>query len=81
MFEGFAKPCAFLGLLLEGLLGGTATFRAAVHAYVLRQTPSALSGSANYTAILPTLPPQDLGLSVELVLAVNHLTLPQVYFI
>ncbi|KAJ7707654.1 hypothetical protein B0H17DRAFT_1033454 [Mycena rosella] len=31
--EGFAQPCMFIGLLVEGLLGGSATFNGAVHAY------------------------------------------------
>ncbi|KAJ6576526.1 hypothetical protein DFH09DRAFT_1149581 [Mycena vulgaris] len=31
--EGLAQPCIFVGLLLEGLLGGSATFHGAVHAY------------------------------------------------
>ncbi|KAJ7104095.1 hypothetical protein B0H15DRAFT_808471 [Mycena belliarum] len=31
--EGLAQPCIFVGLLLEGFFGGSATFSGAVHAY------------------------------------------------
>ncbi|KAJ7126943.1 hypothetical protein C8R44DRAFT_109173 [Mycena epipterygia] len=37
---GLAQPCIFVGLLLEGLLGGSATFRGAVHAYAADVSPA-----------------------------------------
>ncbi|KAJ7756486.1 hypothetical protein DFH07DRAFT_481450 [Mycena maculata] len=38
--EGLVQPCIFLALLLEGFLGGSATFYAAVHAYTADVAPA-----------------------------------------
>ncbi|KAJ7170733.1 hypothetical protein C8R43DRAFT_1149928 [Mycena crocata] len=38
--EGLAQPCIFIGLLLEGLLGGSATFHGAIHAYTADVSPA-----------------------------------------
>ncbi|KAF7336664.1 hypothetical protein MVEN_02101200 [Mycena venus] len=38
--DGLAQPCIFIGLLFEGLLGGSATFLGAVHAYAADVSPA-----------------------------------------
>ncbi|KAJ7274346.1 hypothetical protein B0H12DRAFT_1088263 [Mycena haematopus] len=37
---GLAQPCIFIGLLVEGLLGGSATIQGSVHAYVADVSPA-----------------------------------------
>ncbi|KAJ6513201.1 hypothetical protein C8R45DRAFT_962789 [Mycena sanguinolenta] len=38
--DGLAPPCIFIGLLVEGLLGGSATLQGAVHAYAADVSPA-----------------------------------------
>ncbi|KAJ7364085.1 hypothetical protein DFH08DRAFT_838302 [Mycena albidolilacea] len=48
--EGLAQPCIFIGLLLEGLLGGSATLQGAVHAYTADVSPAG-SWSAMFSVL------------------------------
>ncbi|KAJ7494796.1 hypothetical protein B0H11DRAFT_2003409 [Mycena galericulata] len=38
--EGLVQPCLFVGLILEGLLGGSAAFHGAIHAYAADVSPA-----------------------------------------
>jgi hypothetical protein len=70
--EGLAQPSIFVGILLEGALGGSATFYGAVHAYA--SCGSCIRRPLTSSTAMPRMcPPQDLG-SPELDSARNHLT-------
>ncbi|KAJ6619809.1 hypothetical protein B0H10DRAFT_1946620 [Mycena sp. CBHHK59/15] len=77
--ENVAQPFIFVGMLLEGLLGGSATFQGAVHAYtsdvsLAGSCVSAVLGLANLAFIIFFLPeslPEEFRINQPLKINLN----------